>query len=301
MRLKTAPLVSVVVPSYCHEDFILECLASIHSQTYDNIELVVVDDVSKDETFERARGLLKTPFRKRFKNVILIRNDENLGAHESINRGIQASHGELISIVNSDDVFHPDRLSQLVSAMLNQQRDLAFGLVDVLVTGKRGNALPTFSRLLPVKQRIGLQRDPTFGLSLLRSNWAISTGNLVFSRELFKKVGNFQPLRYCHDWDFVLQSLFYTEPAVVFEPLYYYRIHGSNSFSSLGHVAEIETEIVLRRFIRRGLLGISPNELFPSESNWPGFFHAFMNGCGYSGFFERESGGRMQGWRTYDS
>lgn len=298
--MSETPLVSVIVPSFCHEDYLLECLSSIHDQTHARIELVVVDDVSNDRTFERAEALLSTAFARRFANVVLLRNQRNLGAHATINRGIMESHGTHIAVINSDDVYFRDRISAQLEALAEGGSELSFTLVSILADPGVIPEIPEAFRLFTLRQMLGLQRDLTVGLSLLRANHAVSTGNLLFTRTLYDRVGPFLPLKYCHDWDFVLQSLFDCEPAVVMEPLYGYRLHGSNSFSGLTHLAEMETEVVLRRFFRRGLMGGSRNALAPTPGNWPGYFETFVAECGYDSFFNRENGEGLAGWRTVE-
>lgn len=294
-----APLVSVIVPAYCHEDYIEDCLTSIYDQTHAELELVVVDDASTDATHDRVAALLATDFASRFRNTVLLRNETNSGAHASINRGIAASQGSHIAVINSDDLYHPDRITALMAALQDSGSELGFSLVEVMADPGEITEIEPFFRLFALRQLMALQRDPSVGFALLRANQAISTGNLLFTRSLYDRVGPFLPLKYCHDWDFVLQSLYWTEPVVVQQEHYRYRLHGANSFSSLGHLAGMETEVVLRRFLRRGLAGQSPNPLFPSEANWPGYFRLFIEECEYEGFHARETGLGAASWRTF--
>ena len=293
------PLVSIVVPSYCHEDYLVDCLVSIHDQTYPEIELVVVDDQSTDRSFEVVHELLQRDFTARFRNVVHTRNPVNIGAHATINRGISLSSGSHIAVINSDDLFHADRITSLMDALEREGSELAFSLVEIVADPEEVQEIEPFFRVFALRQLLALKRELTTGFALMRSNQAISTGNLLFTRRLYEKAGPFMALKYCHDWDFILQSLFWTEPAVVQQEHYGYRLHSSNSFSSLGNMAEMETEVVLRRFFRRGLIGQSVNPLFPCEANWPGYFGLFVRDCGYEGYFRREAGFGALGWRTF--
>lgn len=298
------PLVSVIVPSYCHEAFILDCIQSIHAQTYKNIELVIVDDCSSDQTFALAGTLLATSVGNRFKNVVLQCNTENIGAYATINKGIQASRGQYVAIINSDDMFAPSRIETMLAAMQEQKSAFAFSLVEVFggVQPDGSIGVPSHDFLaFQLRQKLDVLQEVTIGFSLLRKNVAVSTGNFLFSRSLYDKVGPFLPLKYCHDWDFILQTLFYTEPVVVLQPLYRYRLHGQNSFQGLAYLAQVESEVVLRRFFRRGLTGVSLNPKFPSAQNWPGFFDAFVERSGMNRFLEREKGEGLKGWRIYET
>jgi glycosyltransferase involved in cell wall biosynthesis len=300
------PLVSVVVPSYCHQDHVIECLQSVHAQTWPHLELVVIDDASTDQSWPRLQALFASPFAQRFERATLLRNDQNVGAHATLNRGIDTSQGSHIALLNSDDLYHPNRIHRLMQALENGGdigqggHDLAFSLVEIRVDDPAPPQIDPFFRLFTLRQHLALRRDPTVGLSLMRANHAISTGNLLFTRDLWHQIGPFQPLHYCHDWDFLLQALYVTEPAVVTEPLYTYRLHGTNSFSALTHRQDTELEITSRRFLRRGLTGKSPNPLFPSEANWPGFFDHFVKECHLDMHLRLERGDGRKGWRIYD-
>lgn len=297
--MTTLPLVSVIVPSYNHETFILECLESIHAQTYRNVELVVVDDASSDDTYNRCLEYLTPEVRGRFADVKVHRNHQNAGAHQSLNAAVNASCGEIIAVVNSDDVYTPTRIDVMLAAMRSHQTAVCFSLVDAF--GDIG-ATPQNSlfRCLAARQLMEAAREPTIGFALLRKNIAVSTGNLMFTREMFDRVGGFVSLLYCHDWDFVLQSVRYAEPVLVRERLYRYRLHGANSYRTLADQAMVETEIVLRRFFRGGIAGTVTNDLCPCERNWPGVFTAFVREIGSAQFLARECGLGLTSWRTLE-
>ncbi|WP_068300255.1 glycosyltransferase family A protein [Pararhodobacter sp. CCB-MM2] len=288
--MELSPLVSVVVPAYCHAEFIEDCLRSIHAQTYPEIELIVVDDLSTDDTFARAEALLQGDFAARFRRVALLRNERNLGAHDAINRGISESQGSYIALINSDDLYHPDRVSALMAALSETGAELGFSLVEVMTKRDEVHSIEPYFQLFAPRQMLALQRDPSIGFALMRLNVAISKGNLLFSRQLYDRIGRFSPMKYCHDWDFLLQALWWTEPVVVPQEHYRYRLHGTNSFSSLGYLASTEIEAVLCRFSRLGLRGVSPNRQFPCEFNWPGVFELYVRQCGHLRFLDRERG-----------
>lgn len=298
----SSPLVSVIIPSYNHETFLYDCLRSVSDQSYENIELIFVDDCSTDNSFQFATNFMRTPFSARFVRVDISRNEKNLGAHDTINNGIKRAKGDLITVINSDDQFMPERVSQIVREMIRSNSDLGFSLVEVLNDG--GDAFSS-QELGPfmhftVRQLLNLQRDVTIGFGLLRQNLAISTGNMIFARALYDAIGGFLPLKYCHDWDFILQSLFYCEPCAVPLPLYYYRLHPHNSFKGLSHMAEVETEVVLRRFFRRVIDAYPTNPLCPGPTTWPGYFEEFVFRRGMSRFLDRELGRGLKSWRIYE-
>lgn len=98
------PLVSVIIPSYNGEKFIGESIESILEQTYENWEIVIIDDASTDHSLE----VIKTYKDKRIK---LFCNEVNKGIATSTNRGIQESRGEYIALLDDDDIAEKDRLA----------------------------------------------------------------------------------------------------------------------------------------------------------------------------------------------
>lgn len=278
----TRSLISVVVPSYNHANYIEAALQSVADQTYQEIELVVVDDRSSDATVAAAASWFgRSSNSSRFVRTRLLRNEKNIGAHATINRGIDESIGEYVAILNSDDLFAPLRLATLMNAAEESKSELAFS--KVVPINDDGNILSPAS--LPHVLRDGvldaadhyLATLPSIGFGFLKKNIAISTGNLLIRRSLFGKIGKFRPLKYVHDWDFILRSLIFNEPVYVPDELYFYRIHESNSFSQLSGVAELETKIAMQHFQDLARLRPIANELAPVEKNWPHIISSHQN------------------------
>lgn len=96
------PLVSVIVVTYNSDSYIIDTLESIKKQSYDNIELVVTDDASKDQTVTYVKKWMKNN-KHEFKNVKLICAKQNTGIVQNCNRGVMNSSGEFIKLVGGDD------------------------------------------------------------------------------------------------------------------------------------------------------------------------------------------------------
>lgn len=249
---RNAPLVSVVVPAYKHESFVASALQSVFDQDYPNIELIVVDDASPDNTAGViGRWAGRSAVAARFHDVHFVSNPRNSGAHASINRGCTMAAGQYIAVLNSDDLFHPSRLSRLVGRLEGGNGGLAFSRVVPIDDDGRLMSPVALPRELSgvfhlADQVYANSIDPT--QDLLKGNFAISTGNFVFRRDLYDAVGPFCDLKYCHDWDFILRASLLADPIYVPEDLYFYRIHSSNSFSQLAGVASLETRVVRGRY-----------------------------------------------------
>lgn len=110
------PKVSVIVPAYNVERYIVECIESLLSQTYSNLEIIVVDDGSTDATASELRRY------QRFDNITLI-SQQNQGVSAARNKALAAAHGEFIAFIDSDDVVHPELFATCVNLCENKGYD----------------------------------------------------------------------------------------------------------------------------------------------------------------------------------
>lgn len=117
-------LISVVVPAYNAEDFVERILASVLGQSHDNIEIVVVDDGSTDQTASIVKRLAADD-----KRIRLVQQ-ENSGVAAARNAGIRASRGTYIAPLDADDLWHPSKLEKQLGAFSGKNSDL--GLVYTL-------------------------------------------------------------------------------------------------------------------------------------------------------------------------
>lgn len=107
------PLVSIIVATYNSSATIIETLDSIYDQTYKNIELIVTDDNSKDNTCEIVDEWIKL-HRNRFVDSSLLRSSFNTGVSENFNRGIRRSSGIWIKPFGGDDILFPNYVERLL-------------------------------------------------------------------------------------------------------------------------------------------------------------------------------------------
>jgi hypothetical protein len=105
--------------------------------------------------------------------------------------------------------------------------------------------------------------------------------NLFFTRALWEAAGPFASFRYCHDWDFLVRAVAWTEPIFVARPLYRYRLHRQNSYKNLEGVAEAETQAVLGGYFSSVRTGAPRNPIAPSPAQWPGVFDHVMDRHGF--------------------
>lgn len=112
-------LVSVIIPVYNSEKYIAQCLDSILNNTYKNLEVICIDDGSKD----RSASIIKQ-YQTEYPNIILI-SQENAGVSAARNAGLQIAKGEYISFVDSDDEISPIYFESLTNAIESTNSDIA--------------------------------------------------------------------------------------------------------------------------------------------------------------------------------
>jgi len=100
--------ISVIIPAYNHERFVGKAIESVLNQTFQEFELIIVDDGSTDNT----ANIIKSYTDSR----ILYIYQENQDAFNAINHGLDIARGAFISILNSDDLYEPSRLKRLLQA-----------------------------------------------------------------------------------------------------------------------------------------------------------------------------------------
>jgi len=121
------PLVSVLVPSYNHEKYVIECLESIKSQDYRRLELIVSDDSSQDSTFALVEEWIQRNA-GRFERAIAVKQPKNLGVVRNLQFLFDNAQGEYLTYVASDDLLLPSGVSNRGRALQkNKDVDAVFG------------------------------------------------------------------------------------------------------------------------------------------------------------------------------
>ncbi len=111
------PLVSVIIPTYNRGHLIKRAIESVFNQTYKNIEVIVVDDASTDNTEEIILGIGNP-------KIIYIKQPSNSGPSVARNKGIEIAKGELIAFLDSDDQWYPEKLEKQVNLLLNSDKTI---------------------------------------------------------------------------------------------------------------------------------------------------------------------------------
>ena len=238
-----SPLVTVIVPSFNHVRYVSEALDSVYDQSYKNIELVIIDDKSTDSSLKVLnRWIANLESKTRFSGIDLSVNDENRGAASSLNQGLKKANGELVTFLNSDDLYDKYRLEKLVDSYCGEDYFCAFGSVNCLTEKSDNVDINLITKVESIPDR--LDGKLSNYVALLQENIAVTSGNIIVSKKLAQKLETFETLRYCHDCEFLIRAGKYCEIRFVDNAKYFYRLHGSNSFRDLSNQADNESQFV---------------------------------------------------------
>jgi len=227
------PRVTVIIPSYNHARFLSECLDGVRKQTFEDWEILLIDDGSKDDSVEIARAAAVEESRLR-----VFVNEQNLGTYGTQQRGLDLSDSEFVAILNSDDLWAPDKLRSQVEA-LEHQPNAAFCYVLGWKIDPQGQ-IDTSEDVHLDWPRSGSQEVLPY---LLYENRILASG------VLFRRSGlQFDTsCRYSGDWVALLNRAQFGPAACVAERLTYWRIHGKNT-SNLS-VKQVLEEVRVRESI----------------------------------------------------
>jgi glycosyltransferase involved in cell wall biosynthesis len=203
--------VSVIIPTYNSAHYLPTTIDSVLAQTVKNIEILVVDDGSTDNTAEVLNGYDGARVRYLPK--------QNGGVSTARNHGIENAAGKYVAFLDADDIWHPQKLEKQLKAL-----------------GDRPDCQASYTSLRKVTDDleplgvIEVQRnDSLIEDLLLVGNVVGSPSSIICLRRLFEKTGGFDPLlSQCADWDMWIRLAIETDFAQVREPLVDYRIHASN-------------------------------------------------------------------------
>ena len=118
-------LISIITPSYNSKRFIKDTIDSVLSQTYQNWEMIIVDDYSSDNSAEYIKNLIKNE--SKIKLIVL---EKNVGAAEARNRALEISNGRYVAFLDSDDIWLPEKLEKQLNFM--QKNSYAFTFTSYL-------------------------------------------------------------------------------------------------------------------------------------------------------------------------
>ncbi len=213
-------LVTVIIPAYNHERFIEESIRSVINQDYCNIELVIINDGSKDRTHDIILSMMDE-CQHRFSRFEYI-DKNNEGVAVTLNKGIEWSNAKYITALASDDLMKPNKVSLLLSVLANTGSDVGFVYADadfindnneLVGLDKRGNYCSINEGYISFIEYYTRKRsDIILGVNsftyevLLKGNF-IPAMSVMWKRTALEQVGLFTPNIIIEDWDLWLKMV----------------------------------------------------------------------------------------------
>ncbi len=240
--MKNKQLISVIVSLYNYKKYIKYCVQSILNQTYKNFELIVVDDCSTDNSYEKAKK-----FEKKDNRVKVIRLDKNSGYSRAKNDGIIRSKGEYITTLDADDMMTKKSLEIRIKNMLNHK--VQFIYADAIMV-KNDISLNdcyglNMEKIKDVKIKIA-HYDPSNGI------YNIHAQSVMMNRDVYKKYGLYdENLRSRSDRE-MWWRLFGKSPSdkqkiksyYLNEPVAYYRYHRFSMWRKRKRKPEYDLKVI---------------------------------------------------------
>ena len=218
-------LVSIIIPAYNAATFLSEVIKSVLNQSYQNWELLVIDDGSTDST-----AALADDFSKKDSRIRLI-SKENGGVSAARNLGAQLAKGELLAFLDSDDLWLPDKISAHVSYMnAHPKVGISFARVELIAT--EGTTTNKFTNNIT---------DTLQPQDLFYSNPTVTTSNLVIRKSIFQDLNGFdESMQYNEDIDLLFRLSIQNNWKIesIDQVLVQYRLHSSGLSSTLMKMEE---------------------------------------------------------------
>lgn len=247
-------LVSVLIPAYNHENYIQETIESIINQTYPNIELIILDDGSKDKTWEKITEL-KPKCENRFVKIHF-ETKQNEGTCITLNKLLKLSSGEFVYIIASDDLSKPQAIEKEVK-FLQDNPDYALAVGDNEYVDSMGKQIfrtqkaftsniknakyKTVKEFLSSKLKIDFLSDDFGSYKTLYKENYIPNGYLI-RKNIFETIGNFTKNAPLEDFWLMLQISKYKKMKYIDEILFSYRIHDTNTIGNSTRMRELTTQ-----------------------------------------------------------
>lgn len=208
----TSVLVSIVIPLFNARDFITACVESLEDQSYKNIEIIIIDDGSTDNSGFVVEGLQKI-----YSNIVMVRT-ENHGPSAARNRGMDLANGQFITFVDADDFLDPIAIERSLTVLQKYEADIVlYNMVIHTPAGNQYLCWPSALYKMAEECIVPSQDDRCMSFT----NAAPSLIDLGFLR---KNNIRFMEGKLYEDWEFMSQIFAVAKKAVLLsDGLYYYR------------------------------------------------------------------------------
>ncbi len=189
------PFFSIIIPLYNKENFIEETLKSVLNQTFQDFEIIIVEDCSTDNSKQKAESVVS-------EKIKIIQHEKNRGLSASRNTGIEKANSDFLAFLDADDIWHDNYLEKIFQLIQN------FPTAHLFAT----NYLEAYSNEIAVSPSSNLKNFETDGLvpdffesSLHQNIYCFSS--ICVKKEIFEKIGGFNTMiNYGEDVDFNIRA-----------------------------------------------------------------------------------------------
>jgi len=233
------PKISIITPSFNQGQFIQETIDSVLNQNYPNLEYIVMDGGSTDNTV----NILKS-----YRNKLKWASKKDKGQTDAINKGIKKSTGKIISYINSDDVMLPNTLHTVAEYFLDHD-DAMWLTGDYFIIDADGNKIQSFVanykkilRIWPAKEVLSI------------ANFIIQPSTF-WRRSLMDEIGLFDSsLHYCMDFDYWMRAIMHYPLHILPNYFSLFRIHGDSKGGVLYEKQFNEEHELVKRYNKNSLV-----------------------------------------------
>ena len=215
-------LVSVIIPAYNHQNFIKQCIESVINQTYRNLEIIIQDDCSTDNTLKEIKKI-------KDKRVKVVSSKKNQGIVDTLNDLTKLCHGDYVAVIGSDDIWYPNKIERQVNILKNNP-NLGCVFTEADIIDEKGVLYDDeFSNAL------FLNNNMTWGqrikLFFERGNYLCHSSSLI-PINVIKEIGEYnKTYRQLHDYDYWTRIILKYDIYIINEKLVGYRRLQNNNVS----------------------------------------------------------------------
>ena len=222
-------MVTVITPSYNHEKFVSHAIMSVIQQTYENIELIVIDDGSTDNSVQILTELAS-------KHDFKLIPRANKGLSETLNQGITLARGKYVAFCASDDWYHSTKIEKMVSFLeCNKQYAMCYS-----------NLYEFDGKQLKVR-KVKYEPDGLLFSKIFTRDITLPGITALFHKYIFSEIGLFDTKLYVEDWDMWLRIAHKYKIGFLSDKLAYYRKHDNNSYLNTEKM-EQSTNLILEKW-----------------------------------------------------
>lgn len=250
------PLVSVIIPNYNHARFLDERIQSVLHQTYQHFEVIILDDLSTDNSVEVINKYKDDPH---VSNIVV--NEQNSGSSfKQWHKGFELAKGEIVWIAESDDSCDEKLLETLVGGYVENDAVLAFCrscMYDV-----EGNK-SYYGHQDQLSKSVSFSGKDFICRYMIDRNMVANASSAIFNREVAMSLDSqYMSMRGEGDWLFWIELMEYGNVFFATETLNMFRFHDSNTTMKLTYegISPLEHKIVYNYLLRNGY--ISPSDAF---------------------------------------